>query len=305
MDQSTTTYKCSACAFTFENLDLMLRHLTNLCADSFHQEPTFECVECNLTELECQELASHLSTVHLNINPCTSTAQPIDSAQRSQSTTNFDCSDCDLSFNSAAKLKKHQTTHDDQKLFACSKCNARFKRKSNLVQHSGVHSRSSANSLRCSMCEKTFLSRSALKLHFRIHTNTKPFACVFNGCSEHFRTRNLMNSHVNRQHLGLSTTNKTEYSATEAQRLVRRIAELSGKTINEDPPLKKSKTSAFSAFSLKRVEVDRVRQLGCASLDQNYASIYQNQIQSVQPLQRRAESGGFPFAPSDYRNTSN
>ncbi|KAI6178441.1 hypothetical protein M3Y98_00501200 [Aphelenchoides besseyi] len=301
----STNYKCSACAFTFESADLMLRHLTNLSDDSFHRQPTFECVECNLTQLKCQELATHLSTIHHNVIPSTSTAQLNASSQRSQSTTNFDCLDCDSSFNSAAKLKKHQTTHDEQKQFVCSKCNARFKRKSNLVQHSGVHSRSSANSLRCSMCEKTFLSRSALKLHFRIHTNTKPFACVFNGCSEHFRTRNLMNSHVNRKHLGLSTTNKTEYSAAEAQRLVRRIAELSGKTISEDPPLKKSKTSAFSAFSLKRAEVDRVRQLGCASLDQNYASIYQHQIQSAQPLQRRAESGGFPFAPSDYRNTSN
>jgi hypothetical protein len=82
---------------------------------------------------------------------------------------------------------------------------------------------------------------------------------------------------MKRSHFGLSATNKRNYSAHEYQRLVRRIAELSSKTITEDLPLKKSANSAFSALPHKRLEPERQlqRPLGRASLDiTQYASFY-------------------------------
>ncbi|KAI6241275.1 hypothetical protein M3Y99_00352600 [Aphelenchoides fujianensis] len=275
-------FTCVACSFTFESVQWLRRHLENLSGESFHQEASFKCCKCPSSgPLNVHEYAEHLSAAHSDEIATASAAFEAGMHSASEKTR------------PPPEQKRTAATNgeqDEAKRFACTKCGSSFKRRANLRQHAAVHARPASLALKCSMCEKTFLSRSSLKLHFRVHTNSKPFACVFADCSEHFRTRRLMDSHVNQTHLGLSATNKNEYSPLEAQRLVRRIAELSGKKIAEDPPIKKSATSAFSSFSLRRAE--------------NYPFIYHNnQPQVVHALQRRAGSSEFPFAaPSDFRH---
>jgi Flp pilus assembly CpaF family ATPase len=91
-----------------------------------------------------------------------------------------------------------------------------------------------------------------------------------------------MATHVKRVHFAIPLTNKRNYTTLETQRLVQKIAEISGKTINEDQPLKKSTNSAFSSLPQKRVPLfdDRQqlqqRQLGRASLDLSHCQYYYN-----------------------------
>jgi hypothetical protein len=77
-----------------------------------------------------------------------------------------------------------------------------------------------------------------------------------------------MKTHIRREHFAITTTNKRKYSASDAQRVIRKLAELSGKkTINEEVPLKKSANSAFSSLPIRRAEPERQRPMGRASLD--------------------------------------
>lgn len=78
-----------------------------------------------------------------------------------------------------------------------------------------------------------------------------------------------MKTHIRRVHFEITATNKRLYSSSDAQRVIQKLAELSGKkTINEELPLKKSANSAFSSLPVRRIEPERqLRQMGRASLD--------------------------------------
>lgn len=140
--------------------------------------------------------------------------------------------------------------------------------------------------------------------------------------TERLRTKKLMKTHIKRVHFEISATNKRDYSPTSAQRLIQRLAELSGKTMNEEPPLKKSVNSAFSTFKLKvnnaRVfklftcfqnSVPQRRHLGRASLDiTQYTSYYYNancmpvQSSNNNAIPRRFGSANFLVPVFGYRN---
>lgn len=281
--------QCGACKFGFCNASLLLRHLRNLVDDDFHRDAVFSCHICLNKIGRCYEFVDHLSTHQIEEIPSTSSSSLLSIREKKQT-----CLECGIKTKYESELKKHLLIHKGnllhgivQKLrfvladkpFKCSKCGASFTRRFNLKQHAGTHNRQATSTFECSVCQKSFFSRSALKLHFRIHNNIAPIECEYNGCKEHFRTKKLMVSHIKRAHLSIPLTNKKEYSASEAQRVVQKIAELSGKTINEDPPLQKSANSAFSSLPVKRLEIERHRQIGRASLSQNNLFYYGNCVQ--------------------------
>ncbi|CAD5207120.1 unnamed protein product [Bursaphelenchus okinawaensis] len=232
---------CIGCGFSYNSYGLLAEHLKNVVADLYHQQQTFVCA-CNSNLLfNIQQYIRHLALEHESSYE--------GSSSRHESKLVYSCSVCSREFSDKSNMRKHAKLHTGEKPYECEVCHHKFAKRSNLTQHLSMHQRSSTDVFKCAICDKDYFSKSALKLHFRVHTNENPFRCARIDCDMAFRTRKLLNSHVRKLHSSVATTNQRCYSPDSAQKVVRRIAELSGSKISEDPPLKASATSAFQRVS--------------------------------------------------------
>jgi hypothetical protein len=87
----------------------------------------------------------------------------------------FKCKICSKSFESTAKLKRHEATHSKNRPFQCLKCPASFITNENLLQHN--RQRHEERKFKCQTCEMTFYYERDLRKHAITHTNEKMKRC--------------------------------------------------------------------------------------------------------------------------------
>lgn len=108
----------------------------------------------------------------------------------------FKCSECDKSFISRDKLKRHAAVHSKVNSFECNICNERFHTTSNLYYHKSKHKENEALEkvrLKCDQCDKTFAKKDGLKKHKAAHIETKSFTCDI--CSKIFKSKGNLTEH--------------------------------------------------------------------------------------------------------------
>lgn len=90
----------------------------------------------------------------------------------------YGCEICAKTFDSKAKLDKHQRTHNEDLTFECRVCDKKFRSQNTLTCHEKVHGENAVdNSFSCVTCGKVFKSEEKLQIHMRLHTGEKPYQC--------------------------------------------------------------------------------------------------------------------------------
>ena len=74
---------------------------------------------------------------------------------------------CDASFSSDFKLRKHMEYCAKGKDFICSYCEKSFKREQNMKHHIQVVHTNEIEKVQCPFCTKEYQSPAAYKLHFK------------------------------------------------------------------------------------------------------------------------------------------
>ena len=75
---------------------------------------------------------------------------------------------CDASFSSDFKLKKHMEYCAKGKDFICGYCEKSFKREQNMKHHIQVVHTNEIEKVQCPFCTKEYQSPAAYKLHFKV-----------------------------------------------------------------------------------------------------------------------------------------
>ena len=100
----------------------------------------------------------------------------------------YQCSVCGRCFDNSSNLAVHRRSHSGEKPFECTVCNKRFTASSHLVSHSRIHS--GEKPYKCHVCDKAFSESGNLNTHMRVHTGEKPYKCSL--CDKSFsRSSNL------------------------------------------------------------------------------------------------------------------
>ena len=82
-------------------------------------------------------------------------------------------------------MRKHESTHTGEKLFACTKFDKALNQSGTLKNHDRTHT--GENPFPCSQCDKAFNDNGALNKHERTHTEEKPLRCFsFTQMKSHF-----------------------------------------------------------------------------------------------------------------------
>ncbi|KAF2878949.1 hypothetical protein ILUMI_27222 [Ignelater luminosus] len=108
--------------------------------------------------------------------------------------TSVKCNMCEKVLSSKDKLKFHQRTHTGYKPHECVVCSKRFIRKEQLKEHERVHT--GERPFACEHCGKAFTQRSPLKIHVRTHTGEKPYICDL--CNKGFISKSMRDTHMKR-----------------------------------------------------------------------------------------------------------
>lgn len=109
----------------------------------------------------------------------------------------FTCSFCLSKFEKQAHLKKHQTSHAEDKPHKCDNCSESFNVANNLVLHE-VAFHSTDIRPTCPECHKSFARLATLKSHIAIHWQEELLSCL--SCGEQFSTDFYLNNHIGKAH---------------------------------------------------------------------------------------------------------
>lgn len=107
------------------------------------------------------------------------------------------CDQCDKSFPSAERLKRHYRVHTGEKPFGCDVCTKRYSHYSVLHAHRQRHA--GRRNFLCEICNKTFLFKKDLDRHLDFHSAERPFKCGL--CPSAFRRKDFLADHA-RIHTG-------------------------------------------------------------------------------------------------------
>lgn len=119
----------------------------------------------------------------------------------------FVCDFCNSGFKTKARLRKHQKSHEDDKVtrrsVPCPICCKMMKSSKQLVAHMDTHDEGPHNPFPCSFCNKTYKNFFSLNFHMKSHGGFKDFKC--NLCDKAFTNashlRRHMNSHTGKRKL--------------------------------------------------------------------------------------------------------
>jgi len=98
----------------------------------------------------------------------------------------FDCTWCQMQFESAEGLSQHLILHDDRRPHVCGDCGRRLATIEKLEKHRLVHTEKVRRRgrkpvedrvLECTQCGKEFGGKRQLVQHLRTHSNHRPFHC--------------------------------------------------------------------------------------------------------------------------------
>ena len=163
-------YSCNECDFSFSKRHLLTQHtyvhtgilpfkcgkcdkaFTTLAHRNRHEKvhDGYACSQCSQIFETWSKLRSHISQVHARV---------------------FKCSDCDMEFNMACRLKEHSQVHQDERsVFKCKECDRTFVKKSNLNSHvKSFHLKEKPFKCEVDGCDKAFAYKHSLKKHSKVH----------------------------------------------------------------------------------------------------------------------------------------
>lgn len=107
----------------------------------------------------------------------------------------FQCDECEKSFNAKANLQRHKSRHLGWKPFSCDECDKCFSEKGNLVRHKIIHK--GLKPFSCSKCSKSFSEQGNLQKHQLKHTGIRYFC---EQCPKSFNDRSNLYRHVKNVH---------------------------------------------------------------------------------------------------------
>ncbi|XP_034092720.1 zinc finger protein 568-like [Gymnodraco acuticeps] len=105
---------------------------------------------------------------------------------------NFKCEICGNDFKYMSLLRRHMTTHTDEKPYSCQTCGRDFRESSSLKQHMQVHT--GEKKYTCKTCGKKFKLNCNFKRHVRVHTGEKPYVCLT--CGKSFAEMSKLRRHM-------------------------------------------------------------------------------------------------------------
>lgn len=105
----------------------------------------------------------------------------------------FACDDCGKSFKSRTYLRVHRRIHLQKKEFSCNQCDFVSSINAAIHAHRQIHS---SGSVLCDICGYAYTDRSTLGKHKRVHDLGRPYACNFPGCKWRFKTEVMCRAHI-------------------------------------------------------------------------------------------------------------
>ena len=109
------------------------------------------------------------------------------------------CEKCGKGFSRKSDLKRHASTHSDERPYNCVQCDFRTSRKDFLKVHERKkHDSNFPKPFCCSACGKRFAVNSQLKIHMRVHSGEHPFSC--SECSYTTTQKGNLRAHVLSKH---------------------------------------------------------------------------------------------------------
>jgi KRAB domain-containing zinc finger protein len=169
-----TTIACKICNKTFNNKELLTRHLKT-------HNKQFECRVCKLRYPTAYHLKVHLK-IHDNLLV-------------------FQCKICSKSFNYAMSLMIHVKTHEKtrEKSHQCEHCDYATDNKQLLKNHLKVHDKYRIKNLKCPKCEFATDTKSVIQRHIEIHNpHRAKFICPH--CDHKLTSKTNLKIHIARKH---------------------------------------------------------------------------------------------------------
>ena len=211
-------YDCSECSSRFITQNGLKRHISFV-----HRKNVGNiCPTCGKTYRSISVLKDHISYMHegkvkpkLKCSLCEESyshsifgKQALENHMSVHEGKIFQCSNCNMEFNSKNKLEAHiAKEHDRSKLHKCAHCDSGYLTKTALLSHIAfVHEKTIGNI--CPHCGRNCINKGVLKQHVRnVHelAGTKPYKC--GDCEKHFKTEGEKKTHIKIIHEGKFTVN--------------------------------------------------------------------------------------------------
>ena len=117
----------------------------------------------------------------------------------------YQCGKCKLRFSAQDQLEEHVAIHERKKLFQCMNCGKSFAQKCNLEQHfKNFHE----PKYKCNYCNKSFSQQYSLETHvLSIHEKGK-LKCTL--CGNEFSRGDRLNDHIKKVHEGKTVNQKSK-----------------------------------------------------------------------------------------------
>jgi len=157
-------YSCSFCDMKFRLKEMLKMH------ELGHKG---ELPPCDLCGGRFVNLNTHVRNVHSGAN------------------YKYTCSVCKKGFRIQAKLKRHMSSHSEERPYTCQDCGGSYRDLEYLKKHMAIHTKEKNHA--CVVCGKKFLHSGAMNIHMRTHTGEKPYRCET--CGKTFRTSALISTH--------------------------------------------------------------------------------------------------------------
>ena len=170
-------FKCSMCQY-----ETRLAHYYKKHIEKHDANKDLKCEECNESFINKATYRKHRKSVHNENKPliCSACKAAFDSRSdyyshmnriQENGETQFQCPNCEKTFNNNCALQDHMLIHTGEKPHKCSVCNHAFRLKGSLNVHMRIHTGEKPH--KCEQCDQAFVQKAHLLRHVRVyHSNT-------------------------------------------------------------------------------------------------------------------------------------